>query len=105
MKWMLNIGFGELTVLLLIAFVVVGPNDLPKVARAVARAIKYIKRLTGNMMSSIGLDEELADIKEVKKTVDEAVDPQKILSPVKQEITDVTKTVKSVVKDDLNKKI
>jgi len=102
---MLNIGMGELIVLLLIAFVVVGPADLPKVARAVARAIKYIRRMTANMMSSIGLDEELADIKEVKKTVDDAANPANLLSPVTKEVSDVAQTVKSAVRQDLNKKI
>ena len=31
---MFNIGFSELILILLVAFVIVGPKDLPKVARA-----------------------------------------------------------------------
>ena len=37
---MFNVGMMEFIFLIIIAFVVVGPKDLPKVARAVARAIK-----------------------------------------------------------------
>ena len=40
---MFNIGVSELLVILLIAFLVVGPKDLPKVARALARFIRYLK--------------------------------------------------------------
>ena len=32
----MNIGFGELIMILLVAFLVVGPKDLPKVARWLA---------------------------------------------------------------------
>ena len=42
---MFNVGFTELIVVLLVAFLVVGPKDLPKVARAIARFVKYLKQL------------------------------------------------------------
>ena len=37
---MFQIGFSELMLVLLIAFVIVGPKDLPKVARWLGRAVK-----------------------------------------------------------------
>ena len=40
---MFNIGFEELILILLVAFVIVGPKDLPKVARAIGR---FVKRLS-----------------------------------------------------------
>ena len=36
---MFNIGFSELILILLVAFVIVGPRDLPKVARALGREL------------------------------------------------------------------
>ena len=38
---MFNIGFSELILILLVAFVIVGPKDLPKVARWIARQYYY----------------------------------------------------------------
>ena len=35
-----NVGMAEIILLLLIAFVVVGPKDLPKVARALGRFVR-----------------------------------------------------------------
>ena len=42
---MFNIGFEELILILLVAFVIVGPKDLPKVARAIGRFVKMLKQM------------------------------------------------------------
>lgn len=42
---MFNIGFSELLLVLLVAFLVVGPKDLPKVARWLGRTVKKSRRL------------------------------------------------------------
>ena len=42
---MFNIGMMELVLILLVAFLVVGPKDLPKVARWIARQIKNLRKL------------------------------------------------------------
>ena len=111
---MLNIGMGELTVLLLIAFIVVGPSDLPKVAVSIAKAIKYIRRMIKEVMSSIDIDGELTDLKEMKETIEVVADPKSILRPVtqelsdvskitKQEMVDISKAAKPVTKEDLSR--
>ena len=41
---MFNIGFSELILILLVAFVIVGPRDLPKVARALEDASKAAEK-------------------------------------------------------------
>ena len=41
----MNIGFGELIMILLVAFLVVGPKDLPKVARWLGRQVRMIRRM------------------------------------------------------------
>ncbi len=42
---MTSIGASELVLILLIAFIVVGPKDLPKVARALGRFVKKAKAM------------------------------------------------------------
>jgi len=90
---------GELIIILLLAFLVVGPKDLPKVAVFIAKSIKYIKRLVKDVMSSLDLDEELKSLKEIKQTVDDVKDPKKLLSPVTDEFAEVKKEVKDVNKE------
>lgn len=59
----MSLGFGEIIVILLIAFVVVGPQDLPKVARTIAKALRQMKALYGDIKDSLRLEDELAEIK------------------------------------------
>ena len=42
---MFNIGFSELILILLVACVIVGPQDMPTVARALGRGVRSVKRL------------------------------------------------------------
>lgn len=55
----MNLGLGEIAVVLLIAFVVVGPKDLPKIARAIAKAVRQLKGLYRSVRDSLDLEEEL----------------------------------------------
>lgn len=66
---MFNIGFAELMLILLVAFVIVGPKDLPKVARALARAIKYLKQMFEDFKEEMGLDETLEELRDVERDV------------------------------------
>lgn len=54
---MFNIGFSELILILLVAFVIVGPKDLPKVARALGRGVRNVKRWIDEFKEETGLDE------------------------------------------------
>ena len=113
---MLNIGVGELVVLLLIALIVVGPADLPKIAVAIAKAVKYLKRTSREIMNALQAEAESAKLKEVKEVIESITDPEVIVEPLKKELTDVAaitkheiadvnKVVESVAKEDLSQKI
>lgn len=73
---MINIGFSELLIILLIAFLVVGPKDLPKVARALARFLRYLKTKWAEFLQETELDGTIKEFRtageEIKKTVKEA---------------------------------
>lgn len=68
-----NIGMMELLVILLVAFLIVGPKDLPKVARWLARVIKKAKAYVNQFRDDFGLDEIEAEVKAVKTEVEGAV--------------------------------
>ena len=73
---MFNIGAAELILILLIAFVVVGPKDLPKIARALGRFVRYIRNLVEEVKRETGFDEVADELKgverDVKQTIKEA---------------------------------
>ncbi|MBR0164335.1 MAG: twin-arginine translocase TatA/TatE family subunit [Lachnospiraceae bacterium] len=98
---MFNIGFGELVILLLIAFVIVGPDDLPKVARTLAKGIRYLRALfTGakdTVLPKEG-DEVIRDLRQElseTKTILENANP---VSVVRKEL-DGLDPLKDVKKD------
>ena len=66
---MFNIGGMELLVILLVAFLIVGPKDLPKVARWIARVIKKARAYIDQFKDEMGLDEVEADVRQVSDEV------------------------------------
>lgn len=102
---MFNVGFAELILILLVAFVIVGPKDLPKVARALARWVKYFQSLFQEFKEETGLDETLSelqksedDLKKVLQDADPTKDLRKVQHDTEKVIRDVKKTVKSQTK-------
>lgn len=82
----MNLGFGELLLILVIAFVVVGPNDLPKVARAIAKVLRQLKGMYAEVKSELDLDTELSQIKDQVRTQTPALDD---LSEIRREIRNI----------------
>ena len=85
---MFNMGSGELILILLVAFLIVGPKDLPKVARALARAIRYIKAMFEEFKEETGLDETLEELKDTERdlaTTMREIDPRVELKQAERE--------------------
>ncbi|MDO5142492.1 MAG: Sec-independent protein translocase protein TatB [Eubacteriales bacterium] len=60
----MSLGMGELVLILLIAFVVVGPKDLPKIARTIAKGIRQVKRLYADVKQDLDLESEIKEIEQ-----------------------------------------
>ena len=82
----MNLGFGELLLILVIAFVVVGPKDLPKVARAIAKVLRQLKGVYAEVKSELDLDTELSQIKDQVRSQAPALDD---LSEIRREIRNI----------------
>lgn len=99
---MFNIGFAELILILLVAFVIVGPKDLPKVARAIGRAVRSIRKMFDEFKDETGLDETIEDLKDAERDlgntvrdVDPRVDLKQAQRDAEKVIHDAEKDVKS----------
>lgn len=97
---MFNIGFSELILILLVAFVIVGPRDLPKVARALGRGVKWVKNFIREFQEETGLDEAVDEFKktsrDLEKTFREA-DPTPELKKAQKDVEDAVKTAQDAV--------
>ncbi|MBE5798853.1 MAG: twin-arginine translocase subunit TatB [Clostridiales bacterium] len=96
---MFNIGFAELMVILLIAFVVVGPKDLPKIARALGRFVKYVRNMIEEVKRESGLDEVEKDLKTMERKVDEGVRAMDIRPDLQKTQLSINKELNAIKKD------
>ena len=66
---MFNLGMMEIVLVLAVAFLIVGPKDLPKVARWIARQIKSLKKVIREIKKETGWDEFAKEFKDVADDV------------------------------------
>jgi sec-independent protein translocase protein TatB len=78
---MFNIGFSELILILLVAFLVVGPRDLPKVARSLGRFVRFLKTKWAEFLSETELDDTISEFQTAQKEIRQSV---KDASPVNE---------------------
>lgn len=96
---MFNIGFAELILILLIAFVVVGPKDLPKIARALGRFVRYVRSMVEEVKRESGLDEVEKEFKGIQRTVDEGVRAADIRPELQKTQLQINKELNEIKKD------
>ncbi|HOI32193.1 MAG: Sec-independent protein translocase protein TatB [Bacteroidales bacterium] len=75
-----NIGTGELLLILLVLFVVLGPKKLPEVARTVGKTINEMKRASAGFKNEINKEieriEHDTNIKDVNINFDKTAQPE-----------------------------
>jgi len=54
-----NISGGELAVIALLIFVVLGPDKMPDIARKFGKAMRYVRKATEDIKREINIDEDL----------------------------------------------
>ena len=91
---MFNIGFAELVVVLMVAFLIVGPKDLPKVARWLARLVKGIRKFISDVKKETGWDEMTKEFKDTKTELEDTLR--------EADVSPDLKTAEKIVKDHLN---
>lgn len=96
---MFNIGFAELIVVLLVAFLIVGPKDLPKVARWIARQVKSIRKLVNEVKKETGWDEFAKEFKDTKTDLEETFKAADISGELKAAEHTVKESLQDVKKE------
>ena len=70
---MFNIGATELILILLIAFIVVGPRDLPKIARFLGRLVRRARTIIKEIKTETGFDEVEAELDETRRDLEKTM--------------------------------
>ncbi|MBO5569440.1 MAG: twin-arginine translocase subunit TatB [Clostridia bacterium] len=92
---MFNIGFAELLLVLVIAYVIVGPKDLPKVARWLGRLVRQAKQLIRELKEEVGWNEMMAETEDVRREIDSAMKD----ADVSKEMKDARKTLQNNLRE------
>jgi len=86
---MFGIGMPELILILAIALIVIGPKKLPDLAKSLGRAMREFKRATSEFKESIEIDDEVKELKDVKKSFDDLSDEIRENMDVTKEFSDL----------------
>ena len=98
---MFNIGFGELILILLVAFVIVGPKDLPKVAAALGRGVRTIKQFMREFQDETGIGEAVDEFKKTSRDLERTfkqADPTQELKQAQKDVEDAVRSTADAAK-------
>ena len=100
---MFNIGFAELLLVLVVAYVIVGPKDLPKVARWLGRMVRKARQLIREIKQEVGWDEMLSETEDVRRDIDSTLKDADITADFKDAQKELRKSLREAEKDTMKK--
>ena len=84
----MSIGFGEILMILCVAFFVVGPKDMPKVARTLARGVRKLRE----MMKSV--TEDFEDELQLEEANNGIASANEEFKRVQEKVNELNKVIK-----------
>jgi len=101
---MFDIGFWELTLIAVVALLVVGPEELPTLARTTGRWVNKARNFMGDMKDE--LEGEVDRGKELKERIAEETkiaDAHRTLSETTRAVSAIKRDLNEVISDDILK--
>ena len=95
----MNIGAAEIILILLVAFVIVGPKDLPKVARALGRFVRYIRGMIEEVKRELGVENIESDLKSLDREVKDTMKDVDIRQDLQKTQLEMNKEFKQIDKE------
>jgi sec-independent protein translocase protein TatB len=77
---MFGIGTSEILIILLIALLVLGPKEIPKVARALGRAMREFQRATDELKHTINSEIEVEEEEDHKIPKEDQTEEKKTIN-------------------------
>ena len=102
----MGLGAGELVLILVIAYVVVGPEDMAKLAKTLAKTIRQLKKMSADLSREVGSGLQLSPVSdltgEVRVPSSSDLTGEIRIPSVREMISDTKKTgaENSTVKND-----
>jgi sec-independent protein translocase protein TatB len=101
---MFDIGWSELLVIAVVAIIVVGPRDLPRMLRTVGQSVGKVRRMAGDFRSQFDDALKEAELDDLKKDVDSlrSLNPANALKKEIGSINEIGKDIKKSVEAPVN---
>ena len=96
---MFNIGAGEILVVLVVAFVIVGPDDLPTIARWLGRQLRRLRTIIREIKAETGWNELEKEVRDIQKDVRQTARELDISSELKSVAKDVKSEIEGASQD------
>lgn len=96
---MFNIGSGEVMIVLVVAFVIVGPDDLPKVAVWLGRQLRRLRLVLRDIKAETGLDEVEREVTQIQSDVKQTVREMDVAADLRDAAKDVEGEFKGLTRD------
>lgn len=99
---MFNIGFSELILILLVAFVIVGPRDLLKVAAALGRGVRTIRRFMREFQDETGIGDVVDEFKKTSRDLEKTMkETEGELKQAQKDVEEAVRSTAEAAKDTL----
>jgi sec-independent protein translocase protein TatB len=93
---MLDVGWSELLLIGVVALIVIGPKDLPRVLREVGKFVRQAKNMAGQFRSGFDSMMQEAEIEELRRKTRETVESINPLSDFKNPLDDFKKPFEDI---------
>src|SRR5262252_4400768 len=96
---MFNLGMGEITVILLLALIFLGPSKLPELATGLGRLIRQIRKATADVKNEIVLDDSFRKpFEELRDAVTLSPDELKRRDQIKESLESVRRQAEELAR-------
>ena len=99
MNLMPQIGFFEIVLVAVIALIVVGPKDLPRLMRLAGRVVAQAHRMAGEFTAAFNQMARETEMEEMRREI-EALKRDNVFADAKRSIEDATKPVEDAVREE-----
>ena len=99
MNLMPQVGFFEIVMIAVIALIVVGPKDLPRLMRLAGRVAAQARRMASEFTSAFNQMARESEMEEMRREID-ALKRDNVFAEAKRSIEDATKPIEQAVREE-----
>lgn len=96
-----QIGFFELVLIAVVALIVVGPRDLPKLMRTAGKAVAQARRMASEFTSAFNQMAREAEMEDMRREI-ENLKRNSPVADAKRAVDEAVRPIERIVRDEVN---